>query len=75
MEKFNRAVRRHHAKRLKKNRQRYWSWDKDLMTPRLLGIVLHTPKVCSCGMCGNPRKWSQQRSIQELAMFQDKLHE
>ena len=34
-------------------------------------IVLQTPAVCSCWMCGNPRKWFKQPTIQERRMFQE----
>lgn len=67
MEKFNRAVRRHHAKRLKAKRRNYWGWNRkevdhmhglilsDRMPPNILGKALHTPQMCSCLGCGNQR--------------------
>lgn len=33
-------------------------------------VVLHTPAVCSCWMCGNPRKWFGTQTIQERRLFQ-----
>lgn len=62
MEKFNRAVRRHHTARLKAKRKTYWGNGKGTkyspyMTARQLGIVVHTPQICSCGLgCGNARR-------------------
>ena len=62
MEKFNRAVRRHHAARLKTARQFYWGYGKHLgrqsgqaMPAHQLGRVVQYPQACSCPMCGNQR--------------------
>ncbi len=33
-----------------------------------IGIHAHTPHLCSCYMCGNPRKWWDQKTIQEKKM-------
>lgn len=64
MERFNRAVRRHHAKRLKSVRSKYWSWEKK--DPRRLGMLLNTPALCSCVMCGNPRKYNDEITRKEI---------
>lgn len=67
MEKFNRAVRRHHVKRLKAKRKTYWGWPRqevthmqhvglEAMPARTLGIALNTPQTCSCAGCGNVRR-------------------
>ena len=60
------AIRRHHIERLKENRKNYWFWGgrKD---PRRLGLLVHTPAPCSCYMCGNPRKWWKQKSIDQIS--------
>lgn len=63
MEKFNRAERRHQDQRLKDRRLRYWSVGNK--TERTLGMLLHSPALCSCWMCGNPRKFFGQRTIKE----------
>lgn len=67
MEKFNRAVRRHHVARLKAKRRHFWGWSKkevdhmhgliisDHMPPNVLGKAVHTPQMCSCLGCGNQR--------------------
>ncbi len=62
MEKFNRAVRRHHIARLKKTRQFYWGYGKShgqeagrAMSVQQLGRVVQYPQACSCPMCGNQR--------------------
>lgn len=72
-----RAVRREHVARLKKNRAGFWGakWSGG-MTPKQLGMVVHTPHLCSCYMCGNPRKYrlwtfdnagKSGRTLKELA--------
>jgi len=30
-----------------------------------IGIKAHTPAICSCHMCGNPRKYWKQSTLQE----------
>lgn len=36
------------------------------------GIRAHSPTICSCYVCGNPRKHWKQRTIQELRFFEAK---
>lgn len=64
-----RVERRHHAARLKAARHLYWGRRADRGTAPLtttqLGILASTPAVCSCWMCGNPRKWLNEKSFQE----------
>jgi hypothetical protein len=70
MEKFNRAVRRHHVARLKHKRQYYWGYGTrghsgcaldeppgppERMDEKVLGKVVQTPQMCSCLGCGNQR--------------------
>ena len=83
MEKFNRAVRRHHIARLKAKRKSYWGFALGYgtespvrMSPRQLGCVVQNPACCSCAMCGNPRRfgkgansWSNL-TMQERGFFQ-----
>ena len=46
---------------------------KDILTckvgftqdPRRIGASAHTPKPCSCYMCGNPRKYFRDLTMQE----------
>ena len=35
-------------------------------TDRQVGILAHTPELCSCYMCGNPRKHYGYKTLQEL---------
>lgn len=64
---MDRALRRHHMQRLKAKRRNYHSWshDDEEITPRLAGMFYHTPQLCSCCGCGNPRKHFGEKSIQE----------
>ena len=53
---MKRAIRRHHYSRLKhlrKKRLEYWDWH---MPENLEGLYATTACVCSCFMCGNPRR-------------------
>lgn len=69
MEKHNRAVRRHHVDRLKKNRKNYWGYGYGRtgnLSERQLGIIVTTPEVCACWMCNRPRK-AFGRPLKEVA--------
>lgn len=62
------AYRRAQVARLKHVRQHYWgAW---LKTPKQIGKMVHTPALCSCHMCGNPRKYEHTRTIQELKQLE-----
>ena len=41
----------------------WFSWFEQ--TPRTVGKKAHSPKMCSCWMCGNPRKYFNEMTIQE----------
>lgn len=62
-----RAVRRAHIKRLKAARKHWWGRD---LSDDEQGRVVDTPKPCSCWMCGNPRKYFRERTIQERRAMQ-----
>lgn len=73
MEKdYSRTLRRHHIARLKNARKKYQTvlWCKESPYARRLGMAIQTPKLCSCFMCGNARKWWKQRTIPELRDFE-----
>ena len=63
-----RALRRHHDKRKKewvrKTLGHYFS-DSSELPARRVGMYSRTPKVCSCFMCGNPRRHCNEATIQE----------
>jgi hypothetical protein len=59
-----RAIRRAERERLKDKRAKQWGgWAKD--NPKRLGKLVDTPKPCSCNMCGNPRKYFNEETMQE----------
>ena len=73
MQKRNRAYRRWQAERKKNRVKKYWvvsgmndwfsmNFEND---PRIVGMTAHTPKCCSCYMCGNSRKHFGEITIQE----------
>lgn len=71
---MRRAVRRHHVARLKKSRASYWSARHRPNSPEQLGKLVQTPAICSCPMCGNPRKYLGLATIQEQSMMQEGIH-
>ena len=65
-----RAWRRHHIVRLKAKciRENYWgygNWRNEGFTKSALGVCVNTPTVCTCYMCGNPRKYWNEVTLQE----------
>ena len=54
---MDQALRRHHRQRVKNNRKKYWTVFPHEESPKRLGIITTTPCICSCWMCGNPRKF------------------
>lgn len=76
-EKATRALRRHHANRLRA--QRRFFHGQDLAAIRgALGRVVNTAAQCSCFMCGNPRRYFKERTLQECRaenIFRDGLTE
>lgn len=63
-----RSLRRHHLKRLKNKRiKRHFLYGKpiDFSLDRLKGKLGHTARLCSCSMCGNPRKFNKEKSLKE----------
>lgn len=64
-----RAIRRHHIARLKYTRRKYFTadwWNNDA---KRMGKIVQYPKMCSCIMCGNERKWFGHRTLDELRGF------
>lgn len=64
-----RAWRRHQRARLKAARKHYWNgWRSD---PSASSRLVKTPTPCSCAMCGNPRKYFGEPTLQEQRADQD----
>ncbi|WP_395007416.1 hypothetical protein [Undibacterium sp.] len=77
-----RALRRHHMERLKaKWKRTQWknqasvSFSSSISEEKQSGMFVKTRVLCSCWMCGNPRKHLGLRSIQELRAMQSRLHD
>lgn len=66
---MTRALRRHHVARLKRNRRFYYGNDL-AKKPADLGMTVTTAARCSCAMCGNPRKFFLELTMQERRLFQ-----
>lgn len=65
MKDMKRALRRHHVARLKAARR--FHWGRDIRhDAKSLGKAVDTPCLCSCWMCGNPRRHHGEISRQEL---------
>jgi len=64
----SRAVRRHHEERIKHRVQKYYA-GVHRGDPRRIGLIAHSRQLCSCFMCGNPRKWLDEPTRQESIMF------
>ena len=60
---MNRAQRIHHAQRIKSKRKK--------LVLNKHHTAYHTPASCSCPMCGNPRKWFGERTVQERRAMQE----
>jgi rubrerythrin len=65
---MKRAERRHHNKRIKKNRRIHWGRK---LNEKELGSVVDTPTPCSCPMCGNPRRHFGTKTVQEIRAEQE----
>ena len=69
---MKRALRRHHRERLKNKRKHHWG--RNLTDEERAGAV-DTPTPCSCYMCGNPRRYFNELTIQERRQFQKDKYE
>ena len=63
----DRAFRRFQEFKKKKWVQRVFSRWREL-DEASIGYLAHSPHNCSCHMCGNPRKWWKEKTIQEKKM-------
>lgn len=64
MKDSSRSLRRHHIRRVRRNRASDINNDHSRYD-HVLNIRTHTACTCSCWMCGNPRKYFNQKTIQE----------
>lgn len=63
--KDKRAERRHHRYRLKNKRKHYQNAIDSINPEKGISGMVNTPTKCSCFMCGNPRKWFKEETLQE----------
>jgi len=69
MKNMKRSIRRHHYSRLKnkhRNQMKFTFWYmpdefRDIRACKMIS----TPCACSCHMCGNPRKYFKELTMQE----------
>lgn len=40
------------------------------LTPTRIGVLAHSPALCSCYGCGNPRKYSGEGKISEIRLLE-----
>jgi hypothetical protein len=69
-----RAVRRYHAQRRKawvRRTLRHYFMERHALSARRVGMYSKTPKLCSCFMCGNPRRFRGELTIQERRAMLD----
>lgn len=63
---MTRALRRHQAQVHMRRRLRERApFSPVCNIPRELGRLREQPQWCSCTVCGNPRRWFGERTIQE----------
>ncbi len=62
-----RAERIAHRERLKVNRRYYWGQDLLFEKNNCTKSIVDTPTPCSCWVCGNPRKFFNQKTLKELS--------
>lgn len=69
MKESKRALRRFHQERIKRKRKKHFISNTPegiSFSQRRLHSFLETPTTCSCWMCGNPRKYFNEKTKQEL---------
>jgi hypothetical protein len=69
-----RAVRRYHAQRRKawvRRTLRHYFMGCRALPARRVRMYSKTPKACSCFMCGNPRRFCGEVTIQERRVMLD----
>jgi hypothetical protein len=57
-----RAVRRHHLNRMKAKAIKVYHWNSPERAIKMADRLCS----CSCSMCGNPRKWFEYKTRQEM---------
>lgn len=60
----SRSIRRHHENRIKRRVKKYYRGVHQYNLRRS-GAIAQTRALCSCWMCGNPRKYFGDITLQE----------
>lgn len=63
MQERNRATNRHHAERIKNKVKNYNNVFKG--SAASIGKITNSRAICSCYMCGNPRKYDGEVTVHE----------
>jgi hypothetical protein len=66
----SRALRRHHEKRIKRRVEKYYG-GVHRNDPRRIGQIARARKLCSCWMCGNPRRYFNEAILRETRLSQE----
>jgi hypothetical protein len=66
----SRSFRRHHEQRIKRRVRRYYGGNA-AGNPRQVGKIAHSRQLCSCFMCGNPRRFWREPTPQEQRVEPD----
>ena len=66
----SRALRRHHEKRIKRRVEQYYS-GVHRNDPRRIGQMARARKLCSCWMCGNPRRYFNEPTLREKRLEEE----
>jgi hypothetical protein len=69
-----RALRRYHAHRRKawvRRTLHHYFIERHALSARRVGMYSKTPKICSCFMCGNPRRFLGELTFQERRAMLD----
>lgn len=48
-----------------------WHEDELINDSKFIGKMAHSPQICSCEMCGNPRHHFKTKTLQELRSDDD----
>jgi len=73
-ERQKHALRRYHAQRRKawvRRTLRHYFTERHALSARRVGMYSKTAKICSCFMCGNPRRFHGELTIQERRAMLD----
>jgi hypothetical protein len=68
MEKSKRQERFVQKSRFKNKARKSLMYQASYQSPKVLGKLTHTRALCSCTMCGNPRRHFGETTLQEKSL-------